>query len=173
MCDATGEASDGFHLPGLCELVLGLRQFLVGALSLLIQPAVLERDSRLGGKRHGEREILKGEPLLAAGADAEYPEHLRAEDQRYPEERPVAAAPIGLAVRRRHPGITRRIRHDQRLAGGRDGPGETLAYLQPRCWHRLPGVAIGSGEHQVVLLSDPNPDRVRIEEAPTRFGNLR
>src|SRR4030095_16546611 len=72
--DATGEASDGFHLPGLCKLLLGLREFLVGALSLLIEPAVLERDSGLGGERHGEREILQGEPLLSPGSDAEHPE---------------------------------------------------------------------------------------------------
>ena len=53
--DAASEASDGFHLPGLGELLLGLREFLVGALSLLIEPAVLERDGRLGGECHGER----------------------------------------------------------------------------------------------------------------------
>ena len=160
MGHATSEPPDGLHLPGLRELLLGLREFFVGALGLLIQPTVLERDGRLGGERHGERQILQGEPPLAPGPDAEHAEYLWAEDERYPEERLVAAASIGLAMRRRHSRITSRIGHDQGLAGRSDEPGETLTYLQARCQHHLPRVAIGTGEDQVVLLSDPNPDRV-------------
>jgi hypothetical protein len=81
--------------------------------------------------------------------------------RRHPEERLVAAASIGLAMGRRHPRITSRIGHDQGLASRGDEPGETLAYLQARGGHRLPRVAIGTREHQVVLLSDPNPDGSR------------
>ncbi len=170
---AAGEAPDGLELSGLGELVLGLRECLIGPLGLVIEPAVLEGDRRLGGERRGDREILRGEAQRPPAPNAQDPEHLLAEDERHPKEGRVPAAPVGFPMRRRHPVVGRRVPNEERLTGGRDNPGEALTHLQARRGHGLARVAVRAREHEVLPLPDTNPHRVRIQELPARFGNLR
>lgn len=52
--DTTREVPDRLHLPGLHELGLRVRQIIVGALDILIEASILQRDCRVSGERLGE-----------------------------------------------------------------------------------------------------------------------
>src|SRR5689334_6159358 len=90
--DPAREAADGVHLLGLLELALGLRQLVVGTAGLVEQPAVLEGHRGVGGEGGGDREVLGGEALLAAGEEGEHADHPVAHPRGHREHAVVAQA---------------------------------------------------------------------------------
>ena len=170
MGDPASQMSDGFHLAGLGELILGLGELFVGPLRFVVEPAVLEGDRSLRGKGGGDDQVLGAEPLRPARENGEDAHDALSDLDGHGKHGSVAASRTALSMCHRHPQIVREVRHEERLAAHGDPPGEALSELEPGGDQDFLGVAPRSGQHELLAFHAPEPDRFRVEKPAARFG---